>query len=99
MHPEQAELAEFTGEVADRKGAVLEPLTDVRAQAFGAEIANGVDDRALLVVDQPVEAEEFSDRFRRTHVVHHLFLDDARDVTRYLHYGSWRNDTRRRPGR
>ena len=66
VHPEQAELAELTGEVSNREGAVLEPLADVGAQAFGAEVADGVDDRPLLVVDQSVEAEELSDRLGLT---------------------------------
>ncbi|SKX65619.1 Uncharacterised protein [Mycobacteroides abscessus subsp. abscessus] len=66
MHAEQAELAELAGEVSDGKRAVLEPLADVGTQTFGAEVANCVDDRPLLVVEQPVEAEELSDRLGLT---------------------------------
>ena len=57
MHAEQAELAEVLGKLADRKVADLEPFRDMRNDMLGAELADRVTDRDLVVRERRVETE------------------------------------------
>ena len=57
MHPEEAELAELRDQLA-RQDPLLEPVADVGQDALPHELAHGVPDRPLLVVEQRVEGEE-----------------------------------------
>ena len=57
VHAEQAEFAELLAELADRKVADFEPLGDVRADVFGAELPNGVAHRDLVAGQRGIEPE------------------------------------------
>ena len=56
VHPEQAELPELADELA-REDALLEPVADVGEHVRPHELANGVADRLLLVVEERVDRE------------------------------------------
>src|SRR5262249_10368465 len=56
-HSEEAELRELADQLL-REGAALEPVGDVRQDLLAHELAHGVAERALLVVEEPVESEE-----------------------------------------
>ncbi|MEJ7569705.1 MAG: hypothetical protein WKF41_15755 [Gaiellaceae bacterium] len=57
VHPEEAELAELRDQLA-REDALLEPVADLGQHAFADELADGVANRPLLVVEECVETEE-----------------------------------------
>src|SRR5581483_2614506 len=57
MHAEEAELRELLRELA-RQDRLLEPLADLGEDAVAYELAHGVADRALLVVQEGVDREE-----------------------------------------
>src|SRR5260221_14153275 len=57
MHAIEAELAEL-GEQLARQDPLLEPFTHIRSDLFSDELADGVADRFLLVVEERVEREE-----------------------------------------
>jgi hypothetical protein len=57
MHSEQAELAEVLGKLADWEVTDLEPFRDMRNDMLGAELADRVADRDLVVGERRVEAE------------------------------------------
>ena len=56
MHPEETELREFPEDLA-REDALLEPVADVVEDVVAYELAHGVADRALLVVEEGVDRE------------------------------------------
>ena len=56
MHPEEAELRELLEDLA-REDALLEPVADVLEDVVAHELAHGVADRALLVVEERVDRE------------------------------------------
>jgi len=56
VHPEQPEPGELAEELA-RQDPLLEPVPDVGQDALPHELAHGVADRTLLVVEQPVDVE------------------------------------------
>ncbi|GAB1689051.1 hypothetical protein KRM28CT15_08540 [Krasilnikovia sp. M28-CT-15] len=58
MHAEQAELAEFQGQVADGDLAAFVPVRHVRADPVVGDPAYERADVALLVGEQGVEVEE-----------------------------------------
>ena len=60
--PEHAERAELAREFARRQRPVLEPLPDVRAQPVVRELADGVAQQAVLVVEVLVEVEQVQPR-------------------------------------
>ena len=57
VHPEQAELRKLLRELAGHD-PLLEPLADVRKDLLAHELADGVADRPLLVVEKRVDREE-----------------------------------------
>ena len=57
VHPEEAEPCELLDDLAGQD-ALLEPVAHVRQHAVAHEGADGVADRALLVVQEGVEREE-----------------------------------------
>ena len=57
MHPEEAELRELGEELA-REVALLEPVADLVEDVVADELAHGVADRPLLVVEERVDVEE-----------------------------------------
>ena len=58
MHAEQAEFAEFGGELTDRKLAVLVPRRDVRCDASFHQRAHRIPDLAFLVVEHAVDTQQ-----------------------------------------
>ena len=56
MHPEEAELRELLEDLA-REDALLEPVADLVEDVVAHELAHGVADRALLVVEERVDRE------------------------------------------
>jgi hypothetical protein len=69
VHPEEPELAELRDQLA-REDPLLEPVADVRQDLLADEGANGVADRALFVVEQPVDREEV-ERVKRGRLLGH----------------------------
>ena len=70
VHAEHAERAELLGQLAGRQRAVLEPLADVRAQPVVGELAHGVAQQAVLVVEVVVEVEQIQAVQRVAHARH-----------------------------
>jgi hypothetical protein len=56
VHAEQAELRELAHQLP-RQDALLEPVADLRQHALAHELAHGVPDRLLLVVEERVDRE------------------------------------------
>jgi DNA-binding MarR family transcriptional regulator len=67
QHPERAELLR---QFPRRQGAVLEPLLDVRTQSVVGELAHGVPQHAVLLVEVVVEVQEVEAVQGVTHVEH-----------------------------
>src|SRR6185503_4264242 len=57
VHAEEAELPELLDQLA-REDPLLEPVADLGEHALAHELADGVPDRLLLVVEEGVEPEE-----------------------------------------
>ena len=57
VHPEEAELRELPDHLA-RQHAALEPVADLGHDLLADELAHGVADRPLLVVEERVDREE-----------------------------------------
>jgi hypothetical protein len=56
VHPEKPEIGESFRDLP-REDGVLEPRIDAREDLVADEVAYGIPDRALLVVEEPVDLE------------------------------------------
>jgi hypothetical protein len=57
VHPEEAEPRQLA-EQLPRQDSLLEPVADLGKDALADELADGVADRPLLVVEQAVDVEK-----------------------------------------
>jgi hypothetical protein len=59
MHAEYAEAAEFCREFTGRDLPGLKPFRDTRLDRSVHVRAHGIADRAVLIVDEAIDGEEF----------------------------------------